>query len=101
MCTDDAIPSTKDSFQHHLALENLVTASRSALDNEDTLSKHACEFCGATGHRTIECNQAPPGFIHPKKGKGGGKSGGKAQPGGKGGKKGKTGKGKKGKGPWR
>ena len=46
MCNDDAIPSTKDSFQHHLALENLVTASRSALDNEDTLRKHACEFCG-------------------------------------------------------
>ena len=45
----EAIPSTKDSFQHHLAMENFIHGSRSAFDAIDTLGKHTCMFCG---HRT-------------------------------------------------
>ena len=42
----DAIPSTKDTFQYHLAMENFVHGSRSAFDVIDAIGRHTCTFCG-------------------------------------------------------
>ena len=42
----DAIPSTKDTFQYHLAMENFVHGSRSAFDVIDAIGRHTCMFCG-------------------------------------------------------
>ena len=52
----DAILCTRDSFQHHLAMENLVQASRSALDENDTIGKHSCAFCGLRIRNTPHCS---------------------------------------------
>ena len=41
----DGIPSTKDPLQHHLALEDVIHSARSALDENDTLSRQTCAFC--------------------------------------------------------